>query len=182
MKLPRLALMWALAATLGLSGLVQLLPGPSVVSAVAIEPRAAGLGLSSVAKQTAGELSPTPETFHVQSFGPAESDPFQMVVPAVAAAPARAPVVDPPAVVLSAALPQPTVPPSRHRFLGQLVEPDGSRRVFLEGNGKEILAAVGTVLDDGYTVVAIEPTAIRLSHVPTQTHLVLNTSSGGGGP
>lgn len=87
-------------------------------------------------------------------------DPFAGVKPPAAPPP---PPTRPAMVVPVAAVPS-TAPPAGYRFLGQVIDPEGRRQVFLSRQDRTVLATPGIRLDDGYVIEAVDADAVRLHH------------------
>lgn len=93
---------------------------------------------------------------------PARFDPFVGVVP---------PPPPPPKPLLIAAAPPPPPPapeppPLAYRYLGRMTDPSGTQRVYLAKADTAVAVTVGSRLDEGYVVEAIEPAEIRLHYPP----------------
>lgn len=67
----------------------------------------------------------------------------------------------------------PTAPPLAYRYLGQMVDPSGTRYVYLGKADRELPVAVGTRLEEGYVVESIGPEGIRLHYPPLDAHAVI---------
>ncbi|HET9644604.1 MAG TPA: hypothetical protein VFP68_14915 [Burkholderiaceae bacterium] len=53
-----------------------------------------------------------------------------------------------------------------YRYLGQMTDPSGHRRVYLSAGSGDVLVSVGTRLDEGYVIEAITAEAIGLNYPP----------------
>lgn len=60
-----------------------------------------------------------------------------------------------------------------YRYLGQFIDPQGQRKVYLARPDKDLLVETGTRLDEGYRVEAITEDEIRLFHEPLQQRAVI---------
>jgi hypothetical protein len=78
-------------------------------------------------------------------------------------------------------VPPPAAPVLNYRYLGQMVDPSGQRLVYLAGPTKEVRAAVGTRLDEGYVVEAINTDGVRLHYPPLDARAVIPLPSSGDG-
>jgi hypothetical protein len=98
-----------------------------------------------------------PERLAALNLERAETDPFELPSLPPVAIPAAAP---------AQASPLPLGPPvSSYRYLGQLLDPQGKRMVYLAGvDNKEALVAPGARLDGGYLVEAITASDVMLFH------------------
>jgi hypothetical protein len=106
-------------------------------------------------------------------FDKAEFDPFVAVVaptPTVAKPPpvtsAPPPVQPPPTVARQA-------PPQNYRYMGTLVDPSGRQWVYLARGDASVPVALGTQLDEGYVVEAIDPDGVRLLYAPMDARVVI---------
>jgi hypothetical protein len=91
----------------------------------------------------------------------AERDPFELPPPP----PPPAPVV----VAAPPAPPPPSAPAISYRYLGQMLDLQGQRQIYLvRSDNKEVRVERGTRLDEGYVVEAITTTEIKLVYEPLQ--------------
>lgn len=67
---------------------------------------------------------------------------------------------------------KPTAPPLPFQFLGKLIE-DGETRVFLNHQGKHLIARVGDVINGTYTVEAIAGGKMSFLYMPLKESQVL---------
>ena len=86
---------------------------------------------------------------------------------ASASAPASRPLVGP---VYEAPPPPPPMP---YRYLGQMLDPAGKRLVYLTRPDKDVSVSVGTRLDEGYVVEAIDDKSVRLLFPPQNVRMVI---------
>lgn len=125
---------------------------------------------------TASDLRRTlPERLATVSLDKASFDPFvgKQAPPPPPPPPIPAPVVQ------VAAPPPPSAPPFDYRYLGRMVDPAGKQYVYLGKSGSDttgaaVVVSIGTQLDEGYMVEAIEPTSIRLTYPPLDTHVAID--------
>lgn len=108
-------------------------------------------------------------------WGKAAFDPFvggpEMAAPAKPASQlAPAPVAYPPAPPAPAA---PSTPPVGYRYLGQMVGPAGQRLIYLARGDQSIPVQVGTRLDDGFVVEAMDAAGIKLHYPPSGSHALI---------
>ncbi len=101
---------------------------------------------------------------------PAKNDPFNAKIRVIhSAAPAAEPllarVVEPTAVAAA--------PPLEYQYFGRMTLPDGKQITMLSKGGQPLTVEEGTMLDNGYVVVAVEPTQVRLSYPATNTTIEL---------
>jgi hypothetical protein len=95
-------------------------------------------------------------------------DPFVGVPP-------PQPVVTAPAVISTpVAAPPPAAPPATYRFMGRMVDPSGQQLIYLSRGDSTVIAAVGTVLEDGYVVDSIDTDAVVLLYPQTATRVRLS--------
>lgn len=162
-----LALLWPDGVTQAISRSEVAIAGAQAAADIALEPRPFAL------------ISPPPAALPhrlpVHALEPADFDPF------VGLQPPPAPPPRPSATVLAAAPPAappvpptPTAPPLNYRYLGQMIDPAGTRLVYLGRADKEVPVAVGTQLDEGYVVDAINANGIQLRYPPLDTRAVIS--------
>ncbi|WP_423598379.1 hypothetical protein [Roseateles sp. MS654] len=60
-----------------------------------------------------------------------------------------------------------------YRYLGQLIDPQGQRKVYLARADKDLLVEAGTRLDEGYRVEAITDDEVRLIYDSLQQRAVI---------
>ena len=63
--------------------------------------------------------------------------------------------------------------PALAHHLGQFIDPQGQRKVYLARPDKDLLVEAGTRLDEGYRVEAITDDEIRLVYEPLQQRTVI---------
>lgn len=171
----RPAVRWALLISLGATVLALIWPGNTPGRPLAmVKMDMATSGGSSLPSGRPNEAvvmrgqpskPPLPEQLPALILEPAEGDPFAIV-----------PTSPPPqALAAVVAMPQlapatPTLPSLNYRYLGQLMDPQGERKVYVArgGDNKELLLEKGTRLDEGYVVEAITTEAIGLIYEPLQ--------------
>ena len=105
-----------------------------------------------------------PERLPHFEFAEAHFDPFVgLVTPVPPTAPATVVSLPP----LPPAAPERSMPPVlKYRFLGSFTDPNGNRIVYLTRGDKDVRVAVGTQLDEGYVVEAIDVDGVRLLFPP----------------
>lgn len=108
-----------------------------------------------------------PKQLAVLTLTKTDFDPFAGLQPPPAAPQPIAAVAAPPP-------PAPMAPALSYRYVGQMVDPAGKRYVYLGNADKELLVVVGTQLDGGYVVEAIDASAVRLHYPPLDTRAVIN--------
>jgi len=115
------------------------------------------------------DASTLPEHLPSADLEPADFDPFKGVQPAP---PPEAPKPKPLVGPLFTPPPPPT--PVSYHYLGQMTDPTGARRVYLARNGtdKELVATVGTRLEDGYSVKSIDDVGVHLLYPPDAEALI----------
>lgn len=156
----RKSLRWAAAAT-AVAGAASLL--------MPVEPsgEASPVPLvAAVSRSTGTELVQIPAVLPAQVIEKTDKDPFRGVQKAVPppSLPPSVPLVLPPA--------EPPKPPAfSYRYLGQFTEPGGKRTVYLAKGDRETAVTVGSQLEDGYAVEAIQATALTVVHAATQTRI-----------
>jgi hypothetical protein len=163
----RPSLWLALVATLLLAGVALWIPMSDAPTAVV---------------QAAVPTSPAPtiavrEPYHNArlqdlKIEAAAGDPFERqlrTLPAAAAAPAPPAPQSPPAVAAAQTEVQPGAPAVSHRYYGRLKAPNGDELTLLARGDAPVPITVGTNLDDGYVVEAIEAETIRLVYPATAT-------------
>ncbi|MFG6433456.1 hypothetical protein [Roseateles sp. LYH14W] len=174
MKTMRPSLVWVLGGTVVLTVASSWLPKPAVVAGTAGDAAGHATAALTTASQTTAAPGPVgapaaarlPATLPAVLLEPAEADPFTAVMlpapalPVAAIAPSPAPVL-------------PAAPPMRYRYLGQMTDPAGQRWIYLGKDQQEMAAKVGSVLDDGYAVTAVEPGAVRLRHEASRTDAII---------
>jgi len=170
-------LRWLLAAS-ALAAAVALW-WPDGVSRAVSRSEAAIVG-SQAALNTVGEPVPSatggalpatlPSHLPTATLDPANFDPFVGAQPP----PPPPPKPQPMPVVVAPPPPAPTAPPLTYRYLGQMVDPSGKRLVYLGKGDKDVLVAVGTLLDEGYVVEAISADGIQLHYPPLDVRAVIN--------
>ncbi|HEY1395235.1 MAG TPA: hypothetical protein VF536_03935, partial [Roseateles sp.] len=69
--------------------------------------------------------------------------------------------------------PPPQAPALNYRYLGQFIDPQGQRKVYLARSDKDVLVETGTRLDEGFRVEAITDDEIRLVYEPLQQRTVI---------
>jgi len=167
----RSGLSWMLAGTVVLSAVALLWPEPAPPSIV-VDAREAES--AEPARASGGRQAMVlPEALPVFRPGPSDSfDPFvgaevvrKPPPPPVVAAPVAAPPPPPPA--------PPAPPPMSYRFLGRMSDPGGVQRVYLVNAEQVVDVAVGTRLDSGYVVRAIDETGVKLHYAPLDVHAVI---------
>jgi hypothetical protein len=174
----RPGLRWALGLSAVASAWAMLAPAdPPLVAATA--PAPAGQGgpsspaprppLPSAARGTApGQalaLATVPARLAEQPLEPADRDPFSIPQPPAPPPPPPAPPPPPP--------PAPQAPALNYRYLGQIIDPQGQRKVYLARPDKDLLVEAGTRLDEGYRVESITDDEIRLVYEPLQQRAVI---------
>ena len=95
----------------------------------------------------------------------ADRDPFSIPQPPAPPPPTPPPPPPPP--------PPPQAPPLNYRYLGQLIDPQGQRKVYLARADKDLLVEAGTRLDEGYRVEAITDDEVRLIYDSLQQRAVI---------
>lgn len=171
----RPGLRWLLMSTVGVSAAALLWPEGEANRIVAVATREPALPTATVLQGTspADEATPRslPSELPAHLLDKADFDPFAGVQPAAppvtAAAPAPKPFVGPLYV------PPPPPPTLNYRYLGQLLDPDGHRQVYLARPDKDVLVAVGTHLDEGYVVEAIDEQGVRLRYPPLNAQAIV---------
>lgn len=160
-------LKWGLAVTCLLS-VVALLPRTSehpqgaVVAAVE-RPEPERLVMTPV---VSGQLprSNLPAVLPAQVFEAADRDVFapveRPVPPNLKQLPPQPQSFTPPVA------PPPMAPPLRYRFFGRMTTPDGQSLVLLARGELVVQIAVGTLLEDGFRVDALQDDRIQLSFPP----------------
>lgn len=104
------------------------------------------------------------DPFVGEPVAPVLSKPaLQATPPAAPAAPAYAPPAPAP----------PSTPPVAYRFLGQMVSPTGQRQMYLARGEQSFRVQVGTRLEDGFVVEAIDAASIRLHYPPSGSHALI---------
>jgi hypothetical protein len=155
---------WALGLSLLVSGMALLPTSEKPEAAVAIamaQPSDAAPGVPASPPIIRAVL---PGQLAVQALERAERDPFELPAPPPVAAPVAPPAPPPPA--------PPSAPALNYRYLGQLLDLQGQRRVYLaRSDGKEVMVERGTRLDEGYLVEAITPAEIKLVYEALQQRL-----------
>lgn len=123
-------------------------------------------GALATAVSTLKPMQPTvlPAVLPVQVFEAASRDVFAPVERPAPPAPKQ---ILPPAVAFSPSVAPPAMaPPLTYRFFGRMSTPDGQTLVLLARGEQVFQIAVGTVLDDGYRVDAIQDDRVQLSFQP----------------
>lgn len=169
----RPALKWALGASLIATAWTVLSSDGKAVGASSKEQALNSADASGTASRSAPQpaksagqgIGAIPVQLASQPLEAADRDPFMIPPPPAPPAPPAPPPPPPP--------PPPTAPPMTYRFLGQFVDPQQQRKVFLgRSDGKEVLVEVGTQLD-GYRVDAITADEVRLVYEPLQQTAVI---------
>jgi len=128
--------------------------GLATPAAPSSEPRADTRAASTGGAQQRWAV-PSADPFHPGAASAAA--PLPVVV---SSAPASAPAAPP--------APPPAPPAATFRYLGQFSAPDGTRRVYLSvttgGAERDVQAAVGEPLGDGYVVSAISASNVSIMH------------------
>jgi len=181
----RPGLRWALGLSAVASAWAMLSPADPPVVAATAPPSAGQGGLSAPAPRpptsTPGAaptspvraggtasvlaLAPVPARLTEQMLEAADRDPFSIPQPPAPPPPPPLPPPPPP--------PPPQVPALNYRYLGQFLDPQGVRKVYLARPDKDLLVEAGTRLDEGYRVDTITDDEIRLVHEPLQQRAVI---------
>jgi hypothetical protein len=168
----RATLKWGLAATLGLTALALWRPSAPRGVVAAVDRGAAGPAAVVAAVETGSSQGRLvlPASLPELQLEPARRDPFSPVPPPVARPATAAPVAAPSPPPPTPAPPVPVAPPPPPlRYLGSMLTPQGQRLDMLARGDVVVPVQVGTVLDGGYVVRAIDATAISLVYPPTNT-------------
>ena len=144
---------------------------PALAAPLQVLPPAplAGPATASAPSNEAGAGGPVASTGEAQQrWATPSADPFHPgAASAAAIAPAPAPSVAASAPAAPPA-PPPAPPAATFRYLGQFSAPDGTRRVYLSvgtGSGeRDVQAAVGEPLGDGYVVSGITANNVSIMH------------------
>lgn len=149
------------AGSTGLSGQgAPSSPAPRPPTTPATRPGAPGQTLA---------LASVPGRLPEQPLEPADRDPFAIPQPPAPPPPPPAPPPPPP--------PPPQAPALNYRYLGQFVDPQGQRKVYLARPDKDVLVEAGTRLDEGFRVETITDDEIRLVYEPLQQRTVIRIPS-----
>lgn len=105
-------------------------------------------------------------------FGKATFDPF-VGAPAMTVATTPAPQTAPAPVAYSPAPAMPTTPAVDYRYLGQMIGPAGQRLIYLAKGEQLIPVQVGTRLDDGFVVEAMEANGLKLHYPPSGSRALI---------
>ncbi len=170
----RPGLRWALGLSAVASAWAMLAPAdPPVVAATAPAPGQGGPNSPAPRPPmptTAPTTVPTTVPMNARTAAPGQAL-------ALAAVPARLPEQPlEPADRDPFAIPQPPPPQApalNYRYLGQFIDPQGQRKVYLARPDKDLLVEAGTRLDEGYRVEAITDDEIRLVYEPLQQRTVI---------
>lgn len=108
---------------------------------------------------------PIPGRLPEAALEAADRDPFMIPPPPPPPAPSPPPPPPPP--------PAAVAPPLNYRYLGSMLDPEGSRKVYLIRADKDVLVQSGTRLEEGYVVEAITDDEIRLIYEPLQQRAVI---------
>ncbi len=168
-------LRWMLGLSIGGSVWAFLLPSPADAPADSV-PRSQPPGAASYREllsswqpahsPLAGSAIPLPSRLPENPLEAADRNPFS--TPQQPAPPA------PPALALEPAPPPaPQAPALTYRYLGEMLDAQGQRRVYLAKQDKELLVETGTRLDEGYRVESITADEIRLIHEALQQQAVI---------
>lgn len=166
-----------LAGAVGLSLLALWVPQRADRIVLAVQSRQAVA--STLPAAPASQTAVLPQTLPAIRLKAAQRDPFASIH-------AVAPVIGGARPPQAAALPtpahappsQPAVPPPPldWRWFGSITTPDGQRIVLLAHaveQQRTLPVVPGQQLDDGYIVVAVEPSAVRLQHPLRQEDVVI---------
>jgi hypothetical protein len=166
----RKSLLWLLAAALILSGIAlwvppadegQFVPAASRDAALS-HPPAQSMPLAYPSRNTAPRYLPA--EWPAVPLTAAKRDFFLPVLPP---APPLSPVTK---VVAPTSPPPPLVeamaPPVNYRYFGQMLDPDGTRLLYLSRGVVPLQVAVGDRLDDGYVVESVSEETIQLVYPP----------------
>lgn len=105
-------------------------------------------------------------------LGKAAFDPF--VGAPVMAVPAKpAPQLTPAPVAYTPAPAVPGTPTVGYRYLGQMVGPAGQQLIYLARGEQSIAVQVGTRLDDGFVVEAMDAAGIKLHYPPSGSRALI---------
>ena len=171
----RPGLRWLLLGTVGVSAAALLWPEGEATRIIAVASRGADLERvvpSTVPTSSTGVVAaPIPFRLPAHLLEKAQFDPFAGGAPAPAPTPI-APAASKP-FVGPVYVPPPPAPSLNYRYLGQILDPDGRRLVYLARPDKDVLVGAGTRLDEGYVVEAIDDQGVRLRYPPLDAHAVV---------
>lgn len=171
----RPALRWLLLGTVVAVGITQCKSkGDEAFIVQAVSQATSAPSTSSRAQAHGSESTRAPLPVHLTGLslhGQSRSDPFQGGGPEAKQAPS--PSLPSPASNAGNVPEPPQAAAPDYSYLGRLTDPDGKERVFLRRAEKPIEAALGTVLDDGYAVEAVEKESVRLRHSATGLELLI---------
>jgi hypothetical protein len=177
-------LRWTLALSVVASALALLwpesrAPGPDGAMSNPI-PLATGTPASGGAAVPA-RIAELPTELRQLALGAARFDPFVGVVPPAPTVPKPVP---PPPVAAPAPMPVPPPietpppatrmpPPMNYRYLGRMVDPAGRVLIYLARDDTAVQVGVGSRLEGGYTVEAIDPAGVSLHYAPMDVRVVI---------
>lgn len=116
-----------------------------------------------------------PQHLPTLHFGKAVFDPFvgALALP-VPAKPAPQLAPAPVAYISAPTAPAvPNTPAVAYRYLGQMIGPAGQRLIYLARGEQSIAVQVGTRLDDGFVVEAMDAAGIKLHYPPSNSRALI---------
>ncbi|MBC9229264.1 hypothetical protein HI850_007980 [bacterium SPL81] len=131
-------------------------------------------------KVTENEDVRTPLTFHTlklqqdESSNPEMFQQFLVIneVPKKTAPPAIMPIVKPIAQAPVVQAPPPVIPPN-FQYIGQMVDPDGIKRIFLSNDEETYVVKTGDILGNRWKIDAIQNDRITILDLTNQQFFVL---------
>lgn len=118
------------------------------------------LSLDSMPKVEAGRMDLLPHVLGRPLLELSIRDPFSIVAVPVLPVTAAAPVV----LSASPMPPMPSVPPLGLSFAGRMIGPDGTQTIFVRLGNESAVLSLGSILANGYRVIAITPEAVEFNY------------------